>query len=311
MHPVRNRVAASRSLVEAAPFLPLFDVQNCVALIDDAWRSEPLPGAIISRPDGVCEANRVPCDMRLLAQVHCKLPKLPRQPAIVDLGLMIRSQISNQGRLSCLTLYFIDPLLNVLHAMPQALVSAIGSYQRTVVVGHSVVLRSAFPVDRRKDGEPFDDSLSSDHKQGALAIRDFSGTKFRYRYRGSLPSNERARGEWRRYKLRIAAKGRAFLIFRAPPVRILMEVISRHGQLSWSGLVMQGINSQRQIGWPQLLEVAHVAPTDVRRHSRRYTGITQLQHCHKRQQAETSPATIVTLPSPNKTKARRPHKARA
>jgi hypothetical protein len=165
MHPVRNRVAASRSLVEAAPFLPLFDVQNCVALIDDAWRSEPLPGAINSRgPDGVCEANRVPCDMRLLAQVHCKLPKLPRQPAIVDLGLMIRSQISNQGRLSCLTLYFIDPLLNVLHAMPQALVSAIGSYQRTVAVGHSVGLRSAFPVDRRKDGEPFDDSLSSDHK---------------------------------------------------------------------------------------------------------------------------------------------------
>jgi hypothetical protein len=41
----------------------------------------------------------------------------------------------------------------------------------------------------------------------------------RYRYRGSLPSNERARGEWRRYKLRIAAKDRAFLIFRAPAVR--------------------------------------------------------------------------------------------
>jgi hypothetical protein len=187
-------------------------------------------------PDGVCEANRVPCDKRLLAQVHCKLPKLPRQPAIVDLGLMIRSQISNQGRLSCLTLYFIDPLLNVLHAMPQALVSPIFSYQRTVAVGHCVVLRSAFPsiVERMENLSMMVFPLTTNRVRSPSEISVVRSCC--YRYRGSLPSDERARGEWRRYKLRIAAKDRAFLIFRAPPVRILMEVISRHGQLSWSGV---------------------------------------------------------------------------
>jgi hypothetical protein len=42
---------------------------------------------------------------------------------------MIRSQISNQGRFGRLGLYFIDPILNVLHATPQfALTPATGNY---------------------------------------------------------------------------------------------------------------------------------------------------------------------------------------